>query len=148
MITLYYTGTKKLFLKFALNENVGTPQEYGLPLLAMTATELVGGISGDSEANIRELFLQAAVSCWIVVCMSFSLIIVWLYSYFFLKKPQGCCYSLIPLFSGNAEISCFWKICWNIWLIENGNPSPLDHQNYRFSAVFALAWWKDCRKLF
>ncbi|XP_005106474.1 nuclear valosin-containing protein-like [Aplysia californica] len=34
--------------------------EYKLPLLGMTATELVGGISGDSEANIRELFQQAA----------------------------------------------------------------------------------------
>ncbi|XP_059148274.1 nuclear valosin-containing protein-like isoform X2 [Physella acuta] len=36
--------------------------EYKLPLLAMTATELIGGISGDSESNIRDLFLQAAES--------------------------------------------------------------------------------------
>ena len=36
-------------------------QEYQLPLLGMTATEVVGGISGDSEANIRDLFEQAAV---------------------------------------------------------------------------------------
>lgn len=35
--------------------------EYHLPLLGMTATEVVGGISGDSEANIRDLFDQAAV---------------------------------------------------------------------------------------
>ncbi|KAK3757884.1 hypothetical protein RRG08_014439 [Elysia crispata] len=35
--------------------------EYRLPLLGMTATEVVGGISGDSEANIRDLFDQAAV---------------------------------------------------------------------------------------
>ncbi|GFR81960.1 nuclear valosin-containing protein-like [Elysia marginata] len=35
--------------------------EYQLPLLGMTATEVVGGISGDSEANIRDLFDQAAV---------------------------------------------------------------------------------------
>ncbi|RUS74467.1 hypothetical protein EGW08_017766 [Elysia chlorotica] len=34
--------------------------EYQLPLLGMTATEVVGGISGDSEANIRDLFDQAA----------------------------------------------------------------------------------------
>ena len=38
-----------------------TSQEYRLPLLGMTATEVVGGISGDSEANIRDLFDQAAV---------------------------------------------------------------------------------------
>ncbi|CAG5124575.1 unnamed protein product [Candidula unifasciata] len=34
--------------------------EYKVPLLSVTATELVGGISGDSEANIRDLFNQAA----------------------------------------------------------------------------------------
>ncbi|KAH9509042.1 hypothetical protein Btru_048878 [Bulinus truncatus] len=36
--------------------------EYRLPLISMTATELVAGISGDSEANIRDLFEQAAES--------------------------------------------------------------------------------------
>ncbi|GFO02534.1 nuclear valosin-containing protein-like [Plakobranchus ocellatus] len=35
--------------------------EYRLPLLGMTATEVVGGVSGDSEANIRDLFEQAAI---------------------------------------------------------------------------------------
>ncbi|BFZ07414.1 hypothetical protein BsWGS_10453 [Bradybaena similaris] len=34
--------------------------EYKVPLVSVTATELVGGISGDSEANIRDLFNQAA----------------------------------------------------------------------------------------
>ncbi|KAI8788352.1 nuclear valosin-containing protein [Biomphalaria glabrata] len=36
--------------------------EYKVPLISMTATELVAGISGDSEANIRDLFEQAAES--------------------------------------------------------------------------------------
>ena len=37
-------------------------QELGLPLLKVAATELVGGMSGESEERIRSLFDQAPVS--------------------------------------------------------------------------------------
>jgi len=53
---------------------------------------------------------------------------------------------LIPLFSGNAEISGLKdplkSLIHRKWVI----PPLLIHENYRFSAVFALAWWKDCLK--
>ena len=35
------------------------PQELELPILHVASTELVSGVSGDSEERIRELFVQA-----------------------------------------------------------------------------------------
>ena len=34
----------------------------GLPLLAVAGTELISGVSGDSEGRIRDLFEQASCS--------------------------------------------------------------------------------------
>ncbi|XP_072565916.1 LOW QUALITY PROTEIN: nuclear valosin-containing protein-like [Paramormyrops kingsleyae] len=45
-----------------MSPRLPSPQETGLPLLKVSAPELVSGVSGESEQKMRELFEQAAVS--------------------------------------------------------------------------------------
>jgi SpoVK/Ycf46/Vps4 family AAA+-type ATPase len=61
-ITISFTVGDVLHNAVAAMTNVGVPQELQLPLLKVAATELVAGVSGESEERIRELFDQAVSS--------------------------------------------------------------------------------------